>query len=267
MTPTGSGPIEITLTWTPQRTLWIAIALSALALAGCIALLVVTTVRRRRGAEPSDEGAGPELADWRTYGGSTPGPTTLAVVSVVTAVVMAFAAGWLVGLISGAAVAAGSWWPRLRPVLIALSPAALGGAALFILAKQLRYSLEPSFEWPTYFDKVHVLGWLAVAVLLCDLVIRETRARVVARARHTRGIIHRVVLFLPTGRESYDRRMTYEVTLADETTERIDDADAYQLEGPLTTFFRTTPGRAVVDCWSTRLASYRTADIRRIRMT
>ena len=58
--------------------------------------------------------------------------------------------------------------------------------------------------------------------------------------------------------------MTYEVTLADETTERIDDADAYQLEGPLTTFFRTPPGRAVVDCWSTRLASYRTADIRRI---
>ena len=40
--------------------------------------------------------------------------------------------------------------------------------------------------------------------------------------------------------------MTYEVTLANETTERIDDADAYQLEGPLTTFFRTTPGRAVV---------------------
>ena len=63
-----------------------------------------------------------------------------------------------------------------------LAPAALGGAALFILAKQLRYSLEPSFEWPTYFDKVHVLGWLAVAVLLSDLVIREMRARVVARA-------------------------------------------------------------------------------------
>ena len=61
--------------------------------------------------------------------------------------------------------------------------------------------------------------------------------------------------------------MTYEVTLADETTERVDDADAYQLEGPLTTFFRTTPGRMVVDCWSTRLASYRTADIRRIRAT
>ena len=61
--------------------------------------------------------------------------------------------------------------------------------------------------------------------------------------------------------------MTYEVTLTDDSIERVDDADAYQLEGPLTTFFRTTPGRTVVDCWSTRLASYRTADIRRIRVS
>ena len=47
--------------------------------------------------------------------------------------------------------------------------------------------------------------------------------------------------------------------------EVIDGADAYQQEGPLTTFFRTAPGRAVIDCWSTRLASFRTADIRVIR--
>ena len=45
----------------------------------------------------------------------------------------------------------------------------------------------------------------------------------------------------------------------------MSDADAYQLEGPLTTFFSTAPGRTVVDCWSTRLASFRTIDIRAIR--
>jgi hypothetical protein len=60
--------------------------------------------------------------------------------------------------------------------------------------------------------------------------------------------------------------MGYEVTLADDRIELVPGADAYQQEGPLTTFFRTSPGRAVVDCWSTRLASYRTADIRRIRL-
>ncbi|MGE0877539.1 MAG: hypothetical protein AB7L13_06365 [Acidimicrobiia bacterium] len=59
--------------------------------------------------------------------------------------------------------------------------------------------------------------------------------------------------------------MTYLVVLADDTLELVPEADAYQLEGPLTTFFRTAAGRQVVDCWSTRLASFRTVDVRRIR--
>jgi hypothetical protein len=59
--------------------------------------------------------------------------------------------------------------------------------------------------------------------------------------------------------------MAYVVTLVGDETEVVDGADAYALEGPLTTFFRTDPGRAVIDCWSTRLASFRTADIRVIR--
>jgi hypothetical protein len=60
--------------------------------------------------------------------------------------------------------------------------------------------------------------------------------------------------------------MAYVVQLVNETSEVIDGADAYQQEGPLTTFFRTAPGRAVVDCWSTRLASFRTSDVRVIRL-
>ena len=60
--------------------------------------------------------------------------------------------------------------------------------------------------------------------------------------------------------------MAYLVSLADDTLELVQDADAYQLEGPLTTFFATAPGRTVVDCWSTRLSSFRTADIRVIRV-
>ena len=55
------------------------------------------------------------------------------------------------------------------------------------------------------------------------------------------------------------------MTTADGTTELVLGADAYQQEGPLTTFFRTDAGRRVVDCWSIRLASYRTAELTRIR--
>ncbi len=58
---------------------------------------------------------------------------------------------------------------------------------------------------------------------------------------------------------------TFCILLADQTTIEIPDADAYQLEGPLTTFFRFDEGRAVIDSWATRLASFRTADIVSVR--
>ncbi len=57
---------------------------------------------------------------------------------------------------------------------------------------------------------------------------------------------------------------TYDVCLRDHTVESI-TADAYQQEGPMTTFFELGPGRDVVDCWSRRIASVRTADILLIR--
>ncbi len=55
------------------------------------------------------------------------------------------------------------------------------------------------------------------------------------------------------------------VTLADQSVEAIDDADAYQQEGPMTTFFSIGSNREVIDSWSVRLASFRTADIAAIR--
>lgn len=58
---------------------------------------------------------------------------------------------------------------------------------------------------------------------------------------------------------------SYDVVLRDQTVEVIDGADAYQQEGPMTTFFRRGDGRAVVDSWSTRIASFRTAEVLSIR--
>lgn len=58
---------------------------------------------------------------------------------------------------------------------------------------------------------------------------------------------------------------TYEIILSDETGEQIVEADAYQQEGPMTTFFRTEAGRTVVDTWSTRIASFRTSEVLIIR--
>jgi hypothetical protein len=57
----------------------------------------------------------------------------------------------------------------------------------------------------------------------------------------------------------------FEITLKDRTVEVIDGADAYQQEGQMTTFFALDGERLVVDCWSTRLASFRTSEIMIVR--
>ncbi len=58
--------------------------------------------------------------------------------------------------------------------------------------------------------------------------------------------------------------MAYAVTFVDERTEEVEGATGYQQEGTLTTFFAAGAGREVIDAWSTRLASFRTADIKAI---
>jgi hypothetical protein len=58
---------------------------------------------------------------------------------------------------------------------------------------------------------------------------------------------------------------TFEVMLRDRSVEIVDGADAYQQEGPMTTFFRHGDGRDVIDSWSTRIASFRTADLLAVR--
>jgi hypothetical protein len=58
---------------------------------------------------------------------------------------------------------------------------------------------------------------------------------------------------------------SYRITLKDRSTEEIEDVDAYQQEGQMTTFFANATGRTVVDTWSTRVASFRTTEIVAIR--
>jgi hypothetical protein len=57
----------------------------------------------------------------------------------------------------------------------------------------------------------------------------------------------------------------FDVVLADGSRESVQGADAYQQESSMTTFFRTGNGRQAVDCWSVRVASFRTDHIVAIR--
>lgn len=58
---------------------------------------------------------------------------------------------------------------------------------------------------------------------------------------------------------------SFEVTMTDRSIELVADAHAYQQEGQMTTFFRNDEPRSVVDSWSTRVFSVRTAEIFKIR--
>jgi len=53
----------------------------------------------------------------------------------------------------------------------------------------------------------------------------------------------------------------FDIKLKDGTVEVIEGADAYQPDGQFTTFFALEEGRSVVDCWSVRVASIRSAEI------
>jgi hypothetical protein len=59
--------------------------------------------------------------------------------------------------------------------------------------------------------------------------------------------------------------MVYEVVSIDGTVERIDGADSYKLEGPLTTFFLSNSRVHRLSSWSERVASFRTDRVLAVR--
>jgi len=82
-----------------------------------------------------------------------------------------------VGLVAGAATLAVLFRPRLRWLLAVGAPAALAVAGGYVFIQQWRYMYPAVFEWPTFFDGVHVVGWLAVVLLTADAVVEVVRSK------------------------------------------------------------------------------------------
>lgn len=72
-------------------------------------------------------------------------------------------------------------------------------------------------------------------------------------------------LFQSTGRSWHHDTMTFEITLTDKNIETIPEADGYELEGPMTTFFTSDGHTQRLSSWSVRLASYKTEQITSIK--
>ncbi|MGQ0803305.1 MAG: discoidin domain-containing protein, partial [Actinomycetota bacterium] len=172
----GDATMTVTLTWTPQRTVWIALGLSGLAMVLCTVLALGVWPRRR---EPEAAPAGtpaPAIAlPWQASGAL---PSRAARIAGPT--VAAVAAGALVnplaGLAIGGLVLVAVHRPQWRAVLAIGAPVSLGFAGLYVFVQQWRHWYPSVFEWPTFFDRVHVLGWLALAFLAADAFVEVLRS-------------------------------------------------------------------------------------------
>ncbi len=108
------------------------------------------------------EGAGPSIA-----------------VTVVTAVSAAVVAGvasrpWI-GVVVGLAAAAALRWPRARAVLTVGSVLAFSIAAAYVVVQQSRHGYPTISSWPSRFEDVGDLAWLAVLLLGADVVVQRIR--------------------------------------------------------------------------------------------
>jgi hypothetical protein len=184
----GDGPITVTLSWTPQRRVWIALAISAVAVLACAVLALGRWPRRRSGAAatvpatgpvPPSPGASPADPPTLAYpwiaSGVLPGRAGRIVVPALAAVAAAALIRPLAGLFVGALVLVAVHRPKWRAVLAIGAPAALALAGLYIFVQQWRHWYPSVFEWPTFFDRVHVLGWLAVIFLAADALVEFVR--------------------------------------------------------------------------------------------
>jgi hypothetical protein len=146
--PAGGGPLTITLDWTPQRLVWIALAITALGVVACVVLIVVD---RRRVPEPLSPASGPRRIGtaWMTLG---------------AVVVFGFVGGLVPAVVAGAvAVAAGTAPRRWRRWLVLVPAAFLALTAAYVVAKSLRYPIPADLDWPASFSFTDSLAWSAVA--------------------------------------------------------------------------------------------------------
>ncbi len=161
--PASSTPVTVTMTWTPQRTMWIGMFLATLAILACAVLIW----RDRAVAEmrvPS-----PAVPAWPV---ERVGRRQAVIVACVLAVVATVSISPAYGAIA-AVVGLGVIAVR-RPALAGIGSLLLISVlAALIIRRQLRYHLVANPSWPAAFDDLHRFGLLVVVLLLASTIVDE----------------------------------------------------------------------------------------------
>ncbi|HET6833670.1 MAG TPA: alpha-(1-_3)-arabinofuranosyltransferase family protein [Acidimicrobiales bacterium] len=153
----------------PQRRVDLAIAVSALAAAVCLLL----TIRRPRSAiiAPSALAEPYSKVLAFRYEGALPTMRTAVLTGLGVGLLGFVVAGPAVGLVVGGAAGLGARHETFRRWLLLASPLALGVAGLYVLYIQVRHAPAPGFEWPIEMDRVHPFGWLAILLVVADVIV------------------------------------------------------------------------------------------------
>lgn len=178
VTPTSST-FDVSLRWTAQTKVWIGVGLSAITLLICV-LLVLRPRRVTFGraapepASPGDESL-PSLVGLWTRDARGRSVRRAVVAVAVSAGLAAVLITPVVGLVLLAATLAALLLPRGRFLLRAGSAGALAISTAYVLEVQARYHLPDSSGWAQEFHKVATLSWVAVALLVADVLVGWAR--------------------------------------------------------------------------------------------
>jgi arabinofuranan 3-O-arabinosyltransferase len=189
--PGGDDEVSIHVEWTPQRIVWIALAISAVGVLACLGLVVVGRRRPDPGPDGGPEGFGhgddPDrpLLTWPGTGADRPrSARTAALLAGAVAIFVALTtpvgiAVVVLPVVVGLATFAALRSLRGRGWLAVGAVVALGLAAAYVVRGQVTYDYDADFTWPLGFTRVHVLGLVTVFLLLGeavrDLAVRRRR--------------------------------------------------------------------------------------------
>ncbi|MFZ4517596.1 MAG: alpha-(1-_3)-arabinofuranosyltransferase domain-containing protein, partial [Microthrixaceae bacterium] len=169
----------ITLEWTPQRTVWIALWASLAGVLLCVGLcirpmrfLAGSRVDAARISAMDVAGTGPFAVDGAAL---RSGPAVLAGLAVALA-------GWVflgpwAGLAAGLVAVAALGLRRGQVVLRAACLGVLGLSFAFIVAKQARNGFAVDFDWMNKFELTHAPVLFATALLALDPLVEVLRRR------------------------------------------------------------------------------------------
>ena len=177
---TTGADFTVTMRWTPQGIVWIAIVASGIALLALVAAALVLWWRDRHGGRAAPFGVDGETSPELLALASPIGAASRTVVlrdAIVAGVLGGALGGATVGVGALILVALGSSSARGRLVLRLAPVAAFGFTMFWYVAKQWRNRYPMGVEWPDSFARTHAVVLTAMVVLVAETVLRHRDRR------------------------------------------------------------------------------------------